>query len=510
MLEQAAQWIENNSIHGQGIVISSRQRVCYPEVTGYLIPTLLSMGKRDLAGEYARWLVSIQRPDGSFGGGNDGRSYAFDTGQVVRGWVALVGRMPELEVPLGRACDWLISSADPNTGRLPVPPPGADWSLNTRGEVSEGIHLYVLPPLRQAGEALNRPHYLAFADQALRYYLDHVNVTDFTQANALTHFFAYMQEALLDLGCEPEARAGMASVAQFQQSTGAVPGYHDVPWICSTGLAQLGLVWYRLGERRRADAALKFLSLLQNPSGGFFGSYGIGATYFPAEEISWAAKYAVEACRQQIAHHFDQTVAEYRPAIDDCDGRVRALLNRLGDVNDLRVLDAGCGKGRYSAVIKRRFPRAEVIAMDISSAMLEHVPSDIQTVQHSILNMPFPDGAFDAVLCVEALEHVVQTGEGVKELARVLAPGGTLVIIDKNRAKVGALAMPAWERWFGVEELQGLMQANGVDADAEFIGHDEITTPDGLFVCWAGKKMATDRNSAADAPVLCANGRAAR
>ena len=301
----------------------------------------------------------------------------------------------------------------------------------------------------------------------------------------------------------------MASVAQFQQSTGAVPGYHDVPWICSTGLAQLGLVWYRLGERRRADAALKFLSLLQNPSGGFFGSYGIGATYFPAEEISWAAKYAVEACRQQIAHHFDQTVAEYRPGIDDCDGRVRALLNRLGDVNDLRVLDAGCGKGRYSAVIKRRFPRAEVIAMDISSAMLEHVPADIQTVQHSILNMPFPDGAFDAVFCVEALDALVQTGEGVKELGRVLAPGGTLVIIDKNRAKVGALAA-GLGTLVRVEELQGLMQTNGVDAGAEFIGHDEITTPDGLFVCWAGKKMATDMNSAADAPVLCANGRAAR
>ena len=510
MLEQAAQWIENHSVQGQGIVISSRQRVCYPEVTGYLIPTLLSLGKRDLAGEYARWLVSIQRHDGSFGGGNDGRSYAFDTGQVVRGWVALVDRMPELEAPLGRACDWLLSSADPNTGRLPVPPPGADWSLDTRGEVSEGIHLYVLPSLRQAGHALNRPQYLAFTDKALRYYLGHVNLTDFTQANALTHFFAYMQEALLDLGCEAEARAGMGSVAQFQQSTGAVPGYHDAAWVCSTGLAQLALVWYRLGERQRADAALKFLSLLQNPSGGFFGSYGVGATYFPAEEISWAAKYAVEACRQQIAQHFNHTVAEYQPAIDECDGRVRALLSRLGDLNGLRVLDAGCGKGRYSAVIKRRFPRAEVVAMDISSAMLQQVPSEIKTVQHSILNMPFADGAFDAVLCVEALEHVVQTGEGVKELARVLAPDGTLIIIDKNRAKLGALAMPEWEHWFGVEELRGMMQTNGIDADAEFIGHDQIITPDGLFVCWAGKKKAMDRNFAADAPLLCANGRVVR
>ncbi|HKN86054.1 MAG TPA: methyltransferase domain-containing protein [Nitrospiraceae bacterium] len=508
MLEQAASWIENHSIQGEGIIISSRQRICYPEVTGYLIPTLLSLGKHDLAAEYARWLVSIQRPDGSFGGGKDGRSYAFDTGQVVRGWVSLVHRIPELKSPLGRACDWLISSADSSTGRLPVPPPGADWSLDTRGEVSEGIHLYVLPPLRQAGEVLKRPQYVSFADKALRYYLRHVNVTDFTQANALTHFFAYMQEALVDLGCETEARAGMASVAKFQQSTGAVPGYHDVPWVCSTGLAQLALVWYRLGEKRRADAALKFLSLLQNPSGGFFGSYGVGATYFATEEISWATKYVVEACHAQIARHFDHTVSEYQPAIDECDGRVQALLSRLGDLNGLRVLDAGCGKGRYSAVIKRRFPGADVIAMDVSAAMLEHVPPDIKTLQHSILNMPFPDGSFDAVICVEALEHVVQTGEGVKELARVVAPGGTLAIIDKNQARLGALAMPNWEHWFKVEELQGLMVSNGIEAQAKFIGHDQVTTPDGLFVCWAGKKRTTDVTSRGEAPVLCANGRA--
>jgi malonyl-CoA O-methyltransferase len=34
---------------------------------------------------------------------------------------------------------------------------------------------------------------------------------------------------------------------------------------------------------------------LQNPSGGFFGSYGEGGRYFPAEEISWAPKYFIDA-----------------------------------------------------------------------------------------------------------------------------------------------------------------------------------------------------------------------
>ena len=75
----------------------SRQRVCYPEVTGYFIPTLLASGLRDLAHQYARWLVSVQKPDGSFGGGGEEASFAFDTAQVVRGWVEVAPQMPELE-----------------------------------------------------------------------------------------------------------------------------------------------------------------------------------------------------------------------------------------------------------------------------------------------------------------------------------------------------------------------------------------------------------------------------
>ncbi len=494
MLEKAVQWIKNNSIPGQGIVVSSRQRVSYPEVTGYFIPTLLSIGERELAYQYARWLLSVQRQDGSYG--LNGHSYAFDTGQVVRGWVALLEQMPELEQPLCRACDWLIETTDSQTGRLMVPPSGAAWSLGRRGQVSEGIHLHVLPPLYRAGELLNESRYCEFVSRSLNYYLKNVNLTDFSQPNALTHFYAYAQEALLELGCEDEARRGMASVAGYQQQGGAVPGYSDVSWVCSTGLAQLAQVWYRLGETERADAALKFLEMVQNPSGGFFGSYGVGADYFPAEEISWACKYAIEAAQQQIAGHFNQTVDIYQADIAETDGRVQAVLSHLGDLNGKRVLDAGCGKGRFSAIIKRRYPQADVTALDISARMLRHVPPGIRTVQGGILDMPFADGRFDAVICIEALEHVVQIAEGVKELTRVLAPGGKLIIIDKNKDKLGALKMPSWEKWFGREELLGIMQANGLEADAEFIGYDNMTEPDGLFVCWRGQKIGLKADTA--------------
>lgn len=303
MLQQAVRWIQRNHLNGQAIPISQRQSRPYPEVTGYYIPTLLSIGETTLAEQFARWLVTVQNPNGSFSLHDPNICYVFDTGQVIRGWVSILDRLPELAMPLERACDWIIQSAAPDTGRFACPPPRGDWSLGARGEVNEGIHLYVLKPLRDAAKLLNKPHIHAATDKALSFYLKNLSLTDFSRPNALTHFYGYIQEALVELGCLHEARKGMAAVALYQQDNGGVPGYHDVHWVCSTGLAQLAKVWYLLGDLERADRAMAFLAQFQNASGGFYGSYGINSTYFPAEEISWAVKYAIEAEQLRIAHH---------------------------------------------------------------------------------------------------------------------------------------------------------------------------------------------------------------
>lgn len=488
MIDQAIHWIQRNTLAGQGIIIHSRQRVCYPEVTGYFIPTLLATGLRDLARQYARWLMTVQKADGSFGGGGNEASFAFDTGQVIRGWAELVSQMPELEQPLRRACDWLIKTADAQTGRLVTPAPGGAWSLGRHGEVSEGIHLYVLRPLERAGEVLGEKRYQSFARKSLSYYLKQVPLTNFTAPNWLTHFYAYVQEALVELGCDDVAKRGMSEVARYQQPNGAVPGYSNVTWVCSTGLAQLAQVWYRLGEIERADQTMQFLAGLQNPSGGFFGSYGPGADYFPAAEISWATKYTIEAAQRQIAAHFDSTAVQYRPEIAESDGRAQAVLKFFGDLNGKRVLDAGCGKGRYAALLHRKFPRAKITALDISAQMLAHVPAGIQRVQNGLLSLPFPDGSFDAVLCIEALEHAVNIQAAVHELTRVLSPEGRLVIIDKNVEKLGKLQMPHWEKWFQAQELVSLLQGDGLLTQVESIGYDQVVVPDGLFLCWSAQK----------------------
>ncbi len=491
MLMPALQWIKRNTIPGSGVVTTSRQRDCYPEVSGYLIPTLLSAGEYNLAMQYSNWLRSIQNSDGSFRSG-DGRAYAFDTGQVVRGWNAMLEHDIELEMPLRRACDWLIDTADPATGRLVVPPPGNAWNLGARGEVSEGIHLYALAPLKKAGELLGKTRYLSFTEKALAYYR-RLPLTDFRLPAALTHFFAYVQDALTELGLEDLARQGMGQVAVLQRDNGAVPGYADVGWVCSTGLAQLAIVWYRLGEGVRADAALGFLGQLQNESGGFYSSYGVRANYFPAEEIAWAAKYAIDAAHCQIAGHFDSTAYLYTDSIAPADGRARAIVRHLGDLNGKTVLDAGSGKGRYSRLLHGLYPQARITALDVSAEMLAHVPEGIRKVQNGILDMPFADGSFDAVICVEALEHVVNTGEGIRELGRVLAPGGKLVIIDKNIERLGALQIAHWEKWFARSDIERMMSDVGLQVISEFVAYDQLTEPDGLFICWVGHRDAQPR-----------------
>ena len=485
-LQRAIQWIHDNHLNGNAVPITHRDRRPYPEVTGYCIPTLLAVGEVAMAEKFARWLVTVQNPDGSFSLDDPSRNYVFDTGQIIRGWVSIIDRLPELNEPLQRACAWVINGADPITGRLMVPAPGGAWSLGSRGEVSEGIHLYVLKPLRDAAAALGQPKIREVADKALAYYLANVPVTNFAQSNMLTHFYGYMQEALFELGCFEQARQGMASVAAYQRENGAVAAYYDVPWVCSTGLAQLAIVWYLLDDVSRADRALAFVEQLQNSSGGFFGSYGVGATYFPADEIPWAVKYAIEAEHLRIARHFDHTAHHYAPTIPVADGRAQAILGALGDAR--RVLDAGCGKGRYAALIKQQHPAVRVDAVDISAEMLRYVPVGIETQVASIQDLPYPDASFELVYCVEALEHVSNPAAAIAEMTRVLVPGGRLVIIDKNVERQGALQIETWERWFDVSQLAGQMQVCGLQVRAEFISY-EGRQPDGLFVAWTGIKL---------------------
>lgn len=284
-------WFKAHMIPGQGIIVHTKQPVAYPEVTGYWIPTLYEWNEPELARACTRWLLSIQLPEGAFPA-PDGVPYTFDTGQVMRGLVAALGDVEGAEASLRRACNWVLTQIEPD-GRLTTPST-ALWT----DIASDLIHVYVLPPLLEAGKRLAVPEYLDGVQRVLDYYK---RQPDLVRFNRLSHFHAYVMEALCELGELDLARQGMVEVARLQKADGSVPAYPDVEWICSTGLAQYAIVWYHLDEPERADRAIRYLESIQNKTGGFFGSYGKGAKYISGGEISWGAKYFLDAWKMKLA-----------------------------------------------------------------------------------------------------------------------------------------------------------------------------------------------------------------
>ncbi len=481
--DRTLNWVAENTITGSGIKVTHRQQRAYPEVSGYFIPTLLNWGEHERAVQYARWLVSIQNADGSWSDAEGLSPYTFDTGQILKGLLALLPRLPELESAIRKGCDWMLTQIE-TSGRFATPDKTL-WELPNGKMINEKINLYAVEPLRKAGRPFNKPRYLEAADRALTYYLAQDDIARF---DTLSHFHAYVMEALIDLGHPEVASKGMAEVEQLQGTDGSIPAYPDVNWVCSTGLAQYAVVWYKLGRREQALKAFDCVCRLQNPSGGFYGSYGRGANYFPDQEISWAVKYFLDAFFWHIRTAFDSQVNAgiFHDAIDENDGRLQAIFQGLGDVAGCRVLDAGCGKGRFSRIIHGKFPSEEIWGVDISDAMLLRVPPGIKTSQGSLLNLAFDDGFFDRVFSVEALEHCVNSQAAIRELCRVIKSGGRIVIVDKNVRRQGALEIEPWETWFDRDEITRCLNRYCTDVRSAFVSHDDQSESDDLFIAWHG------------------------
>lgn len=95
-----------------------------------------------------------------------------------------------------------------------------------------------------------------------------------------------------------------------------------------------------------------------------------------------------------------------------------------------RLLDAGGGTGRVSAHL-RPFVGQIVIA-DYSLGMLKQAKPGLNPLHTSVLALPFPSDSFNRILVTDALHHFPRGAHALGELARVLAPGGILVIEEMD------------------------------------------------------------------------------
>jgi malonyl-CoA O-methyltransferase len=474
---RALEWVRAHELRSGGILVHSHHGQAYQEVTGYLIPTLRDYGERELATRLVGWLLAVQTADGASTDPYQGEPYVFDSGQVLRGLLASVISVPAAREAARRAADWLCAQmVDGGRG---------GFGPRYAGSIPESVHLYVLPPLYEAGKLLREQAYQTASDRCLEYYVKH---PDALRLSSFTHFLGYELEALIDLGHVDLAVPVLEALRRVQSEDGSVRGAGDVQWVCAPGLAQVAICWYKTGQWEPADKALAWLDAHQRPSGGFLGSYGPGASYFPHDELSWAAKFYLDANVLRVLAFFERHADSFPSHVAMDDGRTQAILSvvKPGD----QVLEVGCGKGRFLKAVRQALPETECVGVDISPALLRHLPKGVRGLRGSLEVIPCPDDSFDVVFSVEAIEHSSNREASVAEMTRVARPGGWVVIIDKQQAHWGRLSCPPWETWPENLEMSRLLSRSCDDVTSNPVGYDDRPAADDLMVVWRGRKRS--------------------
>ena len=130
---------------------------------------------------------------------------------------------------------------------------------------------------------------------------------------------------------------------------------------------------------------------------------------------------------------------------------LQVVFELAGPLTGKRVLDVGTGDGTYA--IEAAIRGADVTALDPSVDMLEAARIraaqrgvSLQLCEGDVEHLPFEAERFDVVLVVTVLCSVKDTALAFRELARVLIPGGTLVVGDLGR----------WSTWAAKRRLQAL------------------------------------------------------
>src|SRR5438874_1832780 len=178
-------------------------------------------------------------------------------------------------------------------------------------------------------------------------------------------------------------------------------------------------------------------------------------------------EYSAEAAR------YDRRWAFYIEAT------TRETIARMPLHGGERVLDVGCGTGELLRRLRARDPAARLAGIDPVSEMLAvakaKLPSDVDLRTGWADGLPWPDASFDIVVSCNVFHYVTYPVPALREMARVLAPGGTMLITDWCDDYLACRLCSLYLRWTGAafhkiysaQECEQLLSSVGYTARIE-------------------------------------------
>lgn len=178
-----------------------------------------------------------------------------------------------------------------------------------------------------------------------------------------------------------------------------------------------------------------------------------------------ADRPTVEEAYDRLASTYDRQEADPYCA----DFEFPAMQDLLPDVEGRRVLDAGCGRGRYAEWLVEQ--GAAVVGVDANAAMLERARNrlgDRVEFRRADITEPLDvdDESFDGVVCGLSLHYVEDWRRPFAEFARILRPGGFLAFSTQHPVDE-YVAFDA-ENYFAVERERMTWSTDGEDVDVPF------------------------------------------
>ncbi|MGB9689270.1 class I SAM-dependent methyltransferase [Thermogutta sp.] len=419
-------------------------------LAGLATETLMEYGQREAAWRMARWLEARQLSDGSVSESRAPEAVFTVTAAALRAWLACLPELAQFEFCAQKAAQFLRQWIG-GEGRI-LPPKTRSWNYEGDGPFRETPDL---TPLLRAGRRWPDTDWTTAALRAIDYWLTHGHRHNQPETTGALVRRAFLY---LEWSRRQDALALVEKVDRLQLASGALPEREGQRVVHLSTVAQASIVWFRLYNQTRGENAMRFMQRHLTPQGSLPTTVNAG-TNRDQEEDPLALKYYLDATLWRVRCAAHAKLREEVP-LDSSDPRLqKARTWAQGLPSGSLVADLGCGTGRYLRYLASWFPQLRWVGIDFLPEALEQVPRGIKTIEGSLLRVPVSERAFHGVLMVDTLADVLLPDQVLREVIRILRPGGRLLLIEP--ATKGRLCpQTPWGQALSLQAIERLLRGS--------------------------------------------------